>query len=612
MASADQCGQRFQCSICLDTFSEPVSTPCGHNYCKTCITKYWAGKEQPQCPLCKKKFRKKPELQVNTDFRDMVEHLKNMRVSHEDDMLVKPGEVLCDFCFGPKLKACKTCLWCLASYCQHHLEELHHRVPTFKKHQLIEPVSNLQDRVCKKHEKVFELFCHVDQEFVCYTCLQDDHVQHEAIPLEHAFRERKAQLHSAMSEMIRVEEVKTRSIEKIKCTSEKSKNESEKETGDIDEVFVALTTSLQRSKVELMKLIQEKQKAAESHADELVSQLEEEVSELKRRRSEMEELLRTEDPLHLLQSCPCLYTSEDHLDPLSHSNSLLTSHLDDISPRSYMGMVKRAVAQMEKTLRNEMEMLLHEVGLSDGWEAAAATAVVKPHSAGRLMNDGFIKETWSPPQDKLMMIQQCDAVDVTLDPYTANTKLVVSEDEKQVRLRDGQLFFPGLFWKRFLHHPFVLATEGFSSGRFYYEVQVSGSKSWLVGVVKESLNREMFGYPLPNDGAWTFLKLTNQLKEEYFGNFLEPPLSLKQSLHTVGVFVDYEKGEVSFYDVEARTLIHSYTECIFSGSTPALKAFLYSMTGSSVSKRPKLYPVFGLYGEDSGEALVITPVACST
>ncbi|XP_044042449.1 E3 ubiquitin-protein ligase TRIM39-like [Siniperca chuatsi] len=612
MASASSlpCEEQLLCSICLDAFSEPVSTPCGHNYCKTCITGYWASSDLTQCPLCKKTFRSRPQLQVNTGFRDMVEHFNNMRVRGEDDMLAKPGEVPCDVCLGPKIKAQKTCLVCLASYCQPHLEP-HQRVTTLKKHQLIDPVSNLEDRVCEKHGKMFELFCRVDQMCVCFMCLKDDHATHEAVPLEHAFRERKAWLDYATSKLKMMENTKTRSIKEIKYSAEQSKKESEKEIADIAEVFTALMVSLQRSQAELIELIEEKQKAAEKQAEDDVTQLEQEVAELRRRRSEMEQLLQTEEHLHLLQSWPSLYLpahTEDLFNPLPHSTPPFTLELSDISRHSYVGMVTKAVAQMEKTLSNEMAKLIHDVRLSDACEAAE-----QPDAAEKLMTDELTKEVWNPPQDKLMMIQQCDAVDVTLDAYTANSRLQVSEDGKQLRFREGRLFFPPLFGRRFEYQPFILGKDGFSSGRFYYEVQVSGIKAWLLGVVIESINKEIPWLPTPEEGGWTFSGISTEFHEVYFPNIVtSAPLYLRQRPQTVGVFVDYEKGEVSFYDVDARTLIFSHTGCSFIETPPRLKAFLYSMAGTSLSNRPKLYPIFGIFGDDSNDILVITRVVRAT
>ncbi|KAG8005638.1 E3 ubiquitin-protein ligase TRIM39 [Nibea albiflora] len=608
MASATNipCEEQFRCSICLDVFTEPVSTPCGHNYCKTCIMGYWASKNPPQCPLCLKKFRKRPQLQVNTEFRDMVEHFNKMRVTGEYDILAKPGEVPCDICCGPKLKAQKTCLVCLTSFCQHHLEP-HQRVATLKKHQLIGPVSDLQDRVCQKHDKMFELFCEEDQMCVCFMCLKDDHASHKAVPLEHAFRQRKAELIDSTSEIKSMEKMKSWPIEVFKYSIKLGKEETEKQIADIAEVFNALVVSLQRRVAELNELVQEKQKAAERQAKDHVTQLEQEVTDLRRKRSEMEQLLQSEDHLHLLRSYHSL-SSPAHtgvqIDPPSHSTPRFRLDISEISQQTCVEMVKKAVGQMEKMLSNEMETLIHEVRLSDGRKATE-----QRHAAETLMTDEFIREVWNPPRDKLMMIQQCDAVDVTLDPYTANSKLMVSEDGKQLSYHKGRLFFTTLFGKRFEYHPFVLGKDGFSSGRFYYEVRVSGNMSYVLGVAKESITREEFGFPLPENGCWTFTKITGQFQEEFRCHFCEPPLELSQGPQTVGVFVDYEKGEVSFYDVDARTLIYSYTGCAFSETTTALRAFLYSMTGTPLSNRPKLYPILGIYRND--DILEITPVRCN-
>ncbi|KAM6896116.1 E3 ubiquitin-protein ligase TRIM21-like [Lycodopsis pacificus] len=548
-ASSLSCDEQLLCSICLNVFTEPVSTPCGHNYCKTCITGYWASSGQTQCPLCMKTFRRRPQLQVNTGFRDMVENLKDMRVREEDNIPVKPGEVSCDICLVPKLKAQKTCLRCLASYCQLHLEP-HQRVASLKKHQLMDPVSNLEDRVCKKHDKMLELFCRKDQMCVCFMCWKDDHATHEAVPLEHAFRERKVQLDCVTSEMKMKEIIESRIIKEIKYSADQSKKELAKEIADIAEVFTALGVSRERCQAELIEVIQKKQKAAQQQAEDHVTQLEQEVAELRRRRSQMEQLLQTEDHLLVLQSWPSLHLpahTEDLIDLQSDSNPPCMSDLHDLSQQSYVAMVKKSVAQMEQTVSNEMEILIREVRLSD--------------AAEEQMPDGVVREVWTPPRDKLMMIQQYDEVDVTLDAYTGHHSLVVSEDGKQLRFGDGLPSLSAFFGRRFRRHSFILGKEGFSSGRFYFEVQVSGSRGWVLGVAKESFNRATPFYLQTWEGCWTLLAAFDPQSQFYAPDTgMNTPLQRPQ---TVGVFVDYEKGEVSFYDVDTRTLIYSY-----SGSHP--------------------------------------------
>ena len=113
--------------------------------------------------------------------------------------------------------------------------------------------------------------------------MKDDHEAHEAVPLERATRERKALLKNVTSEMQMMENTASTSVNKFKCSVQQSKKMSERDIKEIDEVFAALVTSLQRSQRELMELIQQKHKAAETKAEAHIIQLEQEAAELRRR-----------------------------------------------------------------------------------------------------------------------------------------------------------------------------------------------------------------------------------------------------------------------------------------------------------------------------------------
>ncbi|KAI3353593.1 hypothetical protein L3Q82_020111 [Scortum barcoo] len=109
---------QFLCSICLDVFTDPVTIPCGHNFCKNCITEHWNTTDQCLCPICKKVFSTKPELYINTFISEMVAQFKSAQQeasssSSSEQQVSKPGEVPCDVCTGTKLKALKSCLVCL-------------------------------------------------------------------------------------------------------------------------------------------------------------------------------------------------------------------------------------------------------------------------------------------------------------------------------------------------------------------------------------------------------------------------------------------------------------------------------------------------------------------
>ncbi|KTG36692.1 hypothetical protein cypCar_00009616 [Cyprinus carpio] len=179
------------------------------------------------------------------------------------------------------------------------------------------------------------------------------------------------------------------------------------------------------------------------------------------------------------------------------------------------------------------------------------------------------------------------AVDVTLDPDIANPYLILSDDGKQVSDGDIKQDVPETP-KRFDKTISVLAKQGFSSGRFYYEVQVKGKTEWDLGVARESINRKGTFTYTPEDGIWIVV-LRNENQYTAGDN---PPvsLSLRKKPEIVGVFVDYEKGLVSFYDVGSRSHIYSYTGHTFTD---------------------KLYPYFnpGLNeGGKNSKPLIISPV----
>ncbi|XP_060730845.1 butyrophilin subfamily 1 member A1-like isoform X2 [Tachysurus vachellii] len=148
------------------------------------------------------------------------------------------------------------------------------------------------------------------------------------------------------------------------------------------------------------------------------------------------------------------------------------------------------------------------------------------------------------------------AVDVTLDPDTAHPYLILSADGKQVTHGDTQQNLPDTP-QRFNPCVCVLGNQSFSSGRFYYEVQVRGKTDWTLGVMRENINRKRWIIETPQNGFWTvWMRNENQYKA-----CADPsvPLTLREKVEVVGVFVDYEEGLVSFYDVKSRSHIYSFT-----------------------------------------------------
>uniref|UniRef100_UPI003AAE49D9 E3 ubiquitin-protein ligase TRIM39-like n=1 Tax=Centroberyx gerrardi TaxID=166262 RepID=UPI003AAE49D9 len=242
--------------------------------------------------------------------------------------------------------------------------------------------------------------------------------------------------------------------------------------------------------------------------------------------------------------------SEDHLRFLqsfpSTSDPPQVRDWSGVNVRSdaSVGAVRTAVAQLEAKLDKEMEKL---------------------------------------PEVKLKRARQQYAVDVTLDPDTAHPDLILSEDGKQVRLGDLRKILP-YNPKRFDFVCVVLGKEGFSSGRFYFEVQVKGNTNWSLGVARESIRRKG-----EIDPKFWLLRL-REGKNYSARDASVIPLCPRMKPQKIGVFVDYEGGQISFYDVETRSLLYLFKGCNFA---------------------EKLYPIFGSYSADDDKnaaPLIITSV----
>uniref|UniRef100_A0A8C1QZS6 Uncharacterized protein n=1 Tax=Cyprinus carpio TaxID=7962 RepID=A0A8C1QZS6_CYPCA len=168
-SAASQCEDQFICSVCLDRLKEPVTIPCGHSYCMSCITDCWEQKEQEPpycCPQCRESFSQRPLLKKNTLIAEMMETLQKTSL--------QTAAVECDVCTTEKSRAVKSCLQCLASFCQTHLQ-LHYQSPAFMKHKLVQASRNIQENICLSHKKPLDIYCQDDGQCVCYLCMIDNH-----------------------------------------------------------------------------------------------------------------------------------------------------------------------------------------------------------------------------------------------------------------------------------------------------------------------------------------------------------------------------------------------------------------------------------------------------
>ncbi|XP_048034635.1 E3 ubiquitin-protein ligase TRIM39-like [Megalobrama amblycephala] len=521
--------EELQCSICLEVFTDPVTTPCGHNFCRTCLSKCWTNTWSCFCPLCKEKFSRRPDLKINTTLREVVQHFQKK-------LNLGESKGFCDFCDERKQKAVKSCLTCQSSYCDSHLEP-HLRVPRLMKHTLINAVENLEDYICQKHERPLEMFCRDDQTCICLSCSEGEHRTHNTVPIEEESREKMDQLVQTQTDVHQMIQDRMKKIQEIKHSLELRKKNMEKEKSSSVEIFTDLICCFERCQSELLKMMEDQQKEAEKQAEDLIKELQQEITELKKKNTELEQLSHTDNHIHLIQMYSPLYSRRN----AKNWTKIRIDSEVNVNP------LYKALAQLKKTHKT-LNQKLSQTGLK---------------------------------------CVQKYAVDVTLDPDTANPYLILSDDGKEVSHGDIEQDIPENP-KRFDVCFCVLAKEGFSSGRFYYEVQVKGKTEWDLGVARESINRKEINQLTPANGFWT-VALINE--NEYLVCD-DPVVSFphRKTPEKVGVFVDYEEGLVSFYDVGTGSHIYSFTDQTFTEK-------LY----------PYLSPCLNNEGKNS-KPLIITPI----
>ncbi|XP_012790371.2 E3 ubiquitin-protein ligase TRIM68 [Sorex araneus] len=155
------------------------------------------------------------------------------------------------------------------------------------------------------------------------------------------------------------------------------------------------------------------------------------------------------------------------------------------------------------------------------------------------------------------------AADVRLDPDTAYSRLVVSEDRKRVHYGDSQQDLPDNP-ERFYRYNIVLGSQRISSGRHYWEVEVGDRTEWGLGVCTEDVDRKEVVYLSPRYGFWV---IRLRKGDEYRAGTEEYSLlSLAVPPHRVGVFLDYEAHDISFYNVtDNGSHIFTFPHCPFPG-----------------------------------------------
>ncbi|KAK2833937.1 hypothetical protein Q5P01_017826 [Channa striata] len=572
--------QELTCSICLDLFSEPVSTPCGHNFCQVCIGGYWASSAVCSCPLCKREFSERPQLSVNKIFAHIADKYKLSRygaaglsapvrngmpastTNTSSTSLFLPASasleevVWCDVCTGVKQPAVSSCLTCTASYCTEHVQP-HQTSPFYSKHPLMDPREALEGRTCSLHRRLLEVYCKTCERCICAICVLEEHRTHKTVSVQTERLVKQKQV--ARTEQDILNRIREREIHvtELKGKLEGVKNYADKERGEVEQLLDEVSGSLDQIRSQVVGGIQNQLDAMMSKGGGLVSRLEAELRQLMERRATLEVQAVSQDHISFLQRF------EEATAPLADDMQNELDEDSEFSLHFQLGDVKSALSEVKDKMDQIRNGEAHPRGSSVSRGSFSSGDLMAAESMLSLRGStvNLRKSQWSLKEHKKAKPVSAHKKakiymeDVTLNPVTAYPFLILSEDRKQVK-RGEKLQFYRNSQQRFDVWSCVIAKEGFNTGRHYWEVFVGENKDWKLGVVSESAQRKGLFDMSPSNGYYALWWSSNNLRA-----LTVPPLTKVKSpvkLREVGIFLDVDEGQVSFYNVKSGSEIYSF------------------------------------------------------
>ncbi|XP_048057870.1 E3 ubiquitin/ISG15 ligase TRIM25 isoform X3 [Megalobrama amblycephala] len=348
MAEARVSQEQFSCPVCLDLLKDPVTIPCGHNYCTSCITCYWNQEDRGKvysCPECRQTFSPRPDLNKNTLLAEVVEQLKMTEL--QTAVPAGAGDLECDVCTGRKYKAVKSCLVCLNSYCQNHLEQ-HENLFRGKSHNLMDATGQLQKMICRKHEKLLEIFCRTDHRCICMLCMVDEHKNHDTVSTAAERTEKQKHVGETQRKFQQQIQVREKQLQELKDSVEDHKRSAQTAVQNSERIFNELICSIERRRAEVSQMIRDREKTAVSQAEGFMKRLEQEICQLRRTGAELEQLSQTPDHIHFLQSFPTLPVPSESSDV----PSITVSYYNDVGKS-----VSQLRQKLEDFCREEIEKI---------------------------------------------------------------------------------------------------------------------------------------------------------------------------------------------------------------------------------------------------------------
>uniref|UniRef100_A0A8C1P1G2 Uncharacterized protein n=2 Tax=Cyprinus carpio TaxID=7962 RepID=A0A8C1P1G2_CYPCA len=544
----------YTCLLCTDTQRDPVTIPCGDTFCLECIKIYWDHSDHLgiySCPQCQATFTPRPILRRN------VPHVGNPEPRPPRRELTPfpyfKRDALCDFCTGQRNKAVKSCLMCLAYYCETHIKP-HYESATFKRHKLVDETGHLDRKICPQHEKGLELFCRSDQMCICVLCTVREHRSHNIVSADDERTEKQKILVATQTEVQHIIQDRMKELQELRHNVDVLKGNAQRAQTDSDKIFSEMLQAVERWHAEIRQLIQANLQASMNQAQGYVERLEQEIMELQKR-----------DPLtfnlfsfFILDFC--------------HSESGLNFPTLSVAPEPMVPKVlinpEFSFSEITKTVSDMKEHLdeicKKELGNISKRVSDTSVYILIPRSGGRL--NAKIKTDLQEPKTRLDFLR-CSCK-LTFDLNTAYKELVLSDGNRRVVRKRTTQFYPD-HPERFDGFCQILCEQPLSGIRHYWEVEWNGEFS--IGVAYKSISRKgknsnsLLGY---NDKSWSLL--CSDSGYSAWHNKMDKDLPGAARASRIGVYLDYARGSVSFYSVsETMELIHrfqaKFSEPLYAG-----------------------------------------------
>ncbi|KAM8881054.1 tripartite motif-containing protein 16-like [Synchiropus picturatus] len=514
----------LSCSICLDLLKDPVTLNCGHSFCQVCVEGYWDFEDERnicRCPQCRQTFRRRPVLQKNVMLAELVEELKKTGSPAAKLCYAGPEDVACDSCTGRKLKALKSCLVCLTSYCEQHLQP-HLEAPAFRRHKLVQPSKQLQEILCPQHDEEKKMFCRTDQQVICHLCAEDQHKDHHIVSAAAERREREKEVDQSRGRIQQRIQEREEELKLLHPEQKTIRDSADKAVKDSQESLQQMIQILQRGMSDVEQQIRSRQETEAARVQGLQEQLEQEIAELKKKDAELQQLSLTDSHLVFLQNWSSLSeVSEDTLSSRTH-----------VRPHCCFEEVAAAVSASRERLQDLLRDTCTNISL-----------MLAPQTTAEFLR--FSR-------------------DITLDPNTAHSRMLLSEGNRKVTYLWNDQFLPH-HPGRFTLYPQVLSKEPLT-GRCYWEVKRRGEVAVAVSYknISKSGRESGFGY---NDKSWSLYCHSSGCSFRH--NSITTQVSTAPSSR-VGVYLDHAAGLLSFYSVsETMTLLHrvhtTFTQPLHAG-----------------------------------------------